>query len=83
MQKFVLPTSAGRTLGSLGHEEAAVVERDGDRAAGAGGHRRLELIVRTPVASTLSFTFTGADQLLPPSVDWVNLTSIWVPSQSS
>jgi hypothetical protein len=28
----------------------------------------------------LSFTVTGADQVLPPSVDWVNLTSIWVPA---
>jgi len=31
----------------------------------------------------LSFTVTGADQVLPPSVDWLNLTFILVPFQSS
>ena len=32
--------------------------------------------VGAPAASTLSLTTTGVDQVLPPSVDWVNFTSI-------
>jgi hypothetical protein len=33
--------------------------------------------------SMLSLTRTGSDQVNPWSVDWVNFTSICVPSQSS
>jgi hypothetical protein len=33
----------------------------------------------SPGASTLPLTLTGADQVSPPSVDWVNSMSMFVP----
>ena len=46
MQKFVRPTSRGQDARVARAGRAPVVERDGDRAAGPGGDRRLELVGR-------------------------------------
>jgi hypothetical protein len=35
------------------------------------------------VRSVLSLAMIGEDQVRPKSIDWENLTSNWLPSQSS
>ena len=78
-----LPHVSGEDARVVRARLATIVERDGDRAVGPAATDGWNWSVGTPGVSTLSFTVTGSDQWLPPSVDWVNLTSIWVPSQSS
>src|SRR5437867_11619364 len=83
MQKFFRPTSAGRTLASFGHALRRSRNSTATAPPGPAATDGWNWSVGTPGASTLSFKTTGVVQVKPPSVDWVNLTSIWVPSQSS
>src|SRR6266511_1372138 len=82
MQKFLWPTSAGRTLASFGHALRRSRNSTATAPPGPVATDGWNWSVGTG-ASTLSFTTTGAVQVKPPSVDWVNFTSACVPSQSS
>src|SRR6266480_1591045 len=85
MQKFVRPTSAGRTLGSFGQALRRSWNATATAPPGPAATDGWNWSVGAPGASTLSLTTTGVVQVAPPSVDCVNFTSDWpaTGSQSS
>src|SRR5213078_4431433 len=76
MQKFVRPTSAGRTLGSFGQASRRSYHATATAPFGPAATDGWNWSVAEPDRSTLSLTTTGVVQVTPPSVDWVNFTSM-------
>src|SRR6266436_6282009 len=77
MQKFARPTSAARTLGSLGQARRRSEDATATAPFGPAATDGWNWSVGAPGASTLSLTTAGVVQVAPPSVDCVNFTSAW------